>query len=269
MRFHPDILGYLEQEVQPQMKQLEDGAPQGSIIICAHNEQDVLPATLAAVAQVSTRVSLEVIGVDNASTDATGEIFAAAGVHCIDQPRKGLSYARAAGLEAARSELIFQTDADTIVPTTWIEAHRRHYQEDDGLVGVSGGIKYLGAHWSHCLYGLGEKAFTEFYALVKKRRKKCIGGANLSFKRQSVLDTGGIRLGADLGEDLILFSQIAEQGRTLIDTGPEITVGTDGRRFDTAPKMAAHTKARVMNIMRRLRYSGIFPEGQNFNDVRG
>lgn len=92
--------------------------PVYSIIIPAYNEQDYLPATLAALAQAIQPISHrgEVIVVDNNSTDATADIAGRWGARVVFEPVNQIARARNAGAAHARAAHLVFVDADTVVP---------------------------------------------------------------------------------------------------------------------------------------------------------
>lgn len=87
------------------------------IQIPCHNEAETLPAALAALPRSLPGVDLiEILIVDNASTDGTAEVARKLGVqHVVSVPIKGLARAFTTGLEAslkAGADMIVNTDAD-------------------------------------------------------------------------------------------------------------------------------------------------------------
>jgi glycosyltransferase involved in cell wall biosynthesis len=64
-----------------------------SVIVCAYNEERFLGACLISLLNQSRQPD-QIIVVNNASTDRTGEIARGTGVVVIDEPRKGLVVAR-------------------------------------------------------------------------------------------------------------------------------------------------------------------------------
>jgi glycosyltransferase involved in cell wall biosynthesis len=86
-----------------------------SVIIPCYNQAQFLPAALDSVL-AQTRPPLEVIVVDDGSTDATGaaaEGFAPR-VRLLSQAQQGIGAARNTGVAAARGELIAFLDADDL-----------------------------------------------------------------------------------------------------------------------------------------------------------
>jgi glycosyltransferase involved in cell wall biosynthesis len=97
-----------------------------SVVLCTWNRRTVLPAALNALTHQDATVPYEVIAVNNASTDRTWEVIAEAArrspdlLRCIDEPQQGLSYARNAGVRAARGDIIAFTDDDVRVSPDWV-----------------------------------------------------------------------------------------------------------------------------------------------------
>ncbi|MFP8957958.1 glycosyltransferase [Natrialbaceae archaeon A-CW3] len=60
----------------------------------------------------------------------------------------GPGWARNRGAERANGDVLLFTDADTVVPPTWVADHRRHYQRAD-VVGVGGPLDPLEAGLRH------------------------------------------------------------------------------------------------------------------------
>ena len=78
-----------------------------SVIIPAYNEEAYLPATLASINEaaatltVSSGVRVEILVVDNNSTDATATVARAAGAAVVREPKQGIARARNAGARHA------------------------------------------------------------------------------------------------------------------------------------------------------------------------
>src|SRR6266536_6323603 len=93
-----------------------------SFIIPAYNEETELPSTLGAIRAATSDLSqpLEIIVVDDASTDATPEIAEQAGARVVSIHRRQIAAARNAGARAAQGEYLFFVDADTRINKTHI-----------------------------------------------------------------------------------------------------------------------------------------------------
>jgi glycosyltransferase involved in cell wall biosynthesis len=88
-----------------------------SFIVPAHNEEDLIAATIRAIRSSAAAVdpSFEVIVVDDASTDRTAQIAAAEDARVVSVDVRQIAAARNAGAAAAKGDIFVFVDADTIV----------------------------------------------------------------------------------------------------------------------------------------------------------
>src|SRR3954465_2481787 len=112
-------------------------------IVWAYNEASYLPACLHALL-AQTRTPDEIIVVDNASTDGTGDIArAVTGVRVIHEPVRGLVVARETARLAARGDILAYLDADCRPPITWLERVERGFQRRPAAVAVTGPYRFF------------------------------------------------------------------------------------------------------------------------------
>ncbi|GJF31079.1 hypothetical protein KNE206_37790 [Kitasatospora sp. NE20-6] len=97
--------------------------PTVSVVVPCFNAARTLPACLAAIA-AQTVTPGEVVVVDDASTDTSKAVAAAAGVRVIDQPHnRGVSAARNRGAAETTGAVLFYVDADVaLAPDALAEA---------------------------------------------------------------------------------------------------------------------------------------------------
>jgi poly-beta-1,6-N-acetyl-D-glucosamine synthase len=104
---------------QPPLRDSNPAVPV-TVVIAARNEAERIQETIAYVAGQDYAGPIEVLVVDNGSTDGTrtvAEAFGAATgqpVRCISEPRPGKSHALNTGLAAVGTELVITLDADTL-----------------------------------------------------------------------------------------------------------------------------------------------------------
>ena len=102
-------------------------APVCSVVIATYNRSSDLRDTLHSVAALVSRVSWEVIVVDNNSTDDTRRVVAECAasfpvrLQYQFERQQGRSPALNAGIRAARGEIIVTTDDDVRVPPDWLD----------------------------------------------------------------------------------------------------------------------------------------------------
>jgi glycosyltransferase involved in cell wall biosynthesis len=118
-----------------------------SAIVCAHNEAQYLAPCLHSLLAQS-RLPDEIIVINNASSDATGDIARRVpGVRVIDEPRKGLVVARESGRLAATGDVLVYLDADCRAPLTWLDRVERKFAARPRLLALSGPYRYYDWNW--------------------------------------------------------------------------------------------------------------------------
>ena len=96
---------------EPGMLSKEAAKPLVSIIIACFNQGQFLPESISSV-HSQEYDPLEVIVVNDGSTDETSAVAKASGVRLIEQSNRGLAAARNAGLMAASGKFVVFLDAD-------------------------------------------------------------------------------------------------------------------------------------------------------------
>lgn len=111
-----------------------------SIIIPAYNAGHTLGDCLEALCAQSTKsaLSIEIIVVDNGSTDHTAAVANQYPVGLVSETRKGTSWARNAGIEASSGRLICFTDADCVPTADWVEKITAPLLNDQSIIGAKG-----------------------------------------------------------------------------------------------------------------------------------
>lgn len=212
-----------------------------SIVIPAHNEKLSLAATISAALNQDYH-DYEVIVVDNASTDMTYEIARsfkgnASGsptINVVQEPRKGLLWARECGRRAATGQIIANIDADCLPHKNWLAQGVGHL-ERTGAAAVTGPYDYYDGDLMFRKFSLLSQRFGYRFmnALLQIRLLRMgaimIGGNNLI--RADVLERmGGYNTSILFyGEDVDTAKRVARYGRVLF--APDFTIKTSARRF--------------------------------------
>lgn len=103
-----------------------------SIIIPAKNEEQYLPLCLESIKQLEySQDSVEVIVVDNGSTDRTREIAQSFGVKILQDNTKNVAGLRNIGAIAARGEILAFLDADCMVAPDWLLKASRYFDDQE------------------------------------------------------------------------------------------------------------------------------------------
>ncbi len=123
-----------------------------SIIICTRNRSHAVAASLASVAtaaQACGNLDIELVVVDNASTDETHAVVeawaksVALPVRLVREDRKGLAVSRNTGVRAARGAVLAFTDDDCRLAPDYLRVLHGVFARDAGMV-VRGGRVNLG-----------------------------------------------------------------------------------------------------------------------------
>jgi glycosyltransferase involved in cell wall biosynthesis len=196
-----------------------------SVIIPAFNEEkEIGPCLRAVLAQDYPAEGYEVIVVDNASTDRTAYIVRTGfpSVILVQETRQGIAYARMAGIQAAKNEIIASTDADSLVPALWLARMAACYVDPE-VVAVGGTFYYSGEKkWLH-------KANDGIN--LTYQNGKHFPGANISFRKAAYEACGGYSPKINVGDDYDISRKLARIGRLI--TLKDNAVITSPRRFSS------------------------------------
>lgn len=212
-----------------------------TVIICTYNRAPVLEGTLESYSKLTEANDkrIELIIVDNNSTDATAEIAVAAqsaiaGLRYFHEARQGLSHARNRGIEESRGAIIAFADDDVFFDTDWANAIIREFDlhpEADALGGRSTPVFEGGRPaWlqDEYLVFYGDTGFGDQLRWLDFPEHPY--GLNMAFRRR-VFETVGFfdanlgRIKASLlsGEESDLFERIHAVGlRTLYSPKPHL-----------------------------------------------
>ena len=119
---------------------MTDLEKKATIIICTCNRARSLKRTLDSFFSIYRQPLVEVLVVDNNSTDDTKDVclgYKSQGVKYLYQPVIGLSHARNFGLEHMDRDIAIFVDDDVIFRSGWLENLLLPFEHDD--VGVVGG----------------------------------------------------------------------------------------------------------------------------------
>jgi len=188
-----------------------------SIVVPAYNEEKYIGDCLQSIAANRTDDILEIIVIDNASTDATAataERFP--GVRVMREPQKGLTRARQHGLMEAKGDLIAYLDADTRMPPGWVARVEKEFARRPKMVSLSGPFHYydLPPFKKFLAEGLWFLTAMPTYWLIGFM----VLGANFVAKREALLQIGGFDTTiAFYGEDTNIAWRLSKAGAVRFD----------------------------------------------------
>jgi cellulose synthase/poly-beta-1,6-N-acetylglucosamine synthase-like glycosyltransferase len=190
---------------------LQDDWPSITVVICAYNAEDTLDECLSHTSALDYP-GLEVIVVDDGSTDATADIAARhprVQLHAIEHG--GLSVARNEGFKAATGAIVAYLDADAYPSPEW--PYYLSLAFDSRQVGGAGGPNVpppadpIGAHrvaWS---------PGGPVHVLVADDRAEHVPGCNMAFWRDLLVEIGGFDpIYTSAGDDVDVCWKVLDRG---------------------------------------------------------
>lgn len=183
-----------------------------SIVIPAYNEEKNIAKCLQAIKAQDYTGEIEIIVVDNNSSDNTAAIASQEGATVVLEKQAGVIFAREAGTRVARGQIIVQTDADTYFEVNWLSNIMAAFAKYPEAVAVIGSFKFFDGPWwgkafSGLLFGITD--------LVHRLTKRMIyiPGANTAFKKEhwhgynTKLDQGG--------DEVALLKDLRKEGKII------------------------------------------------------
>ncbi len=111
--------------------------PSVSVVIPCLNDAGPLEACLQTLGAQTCR-PLEIIVVDNGSTDSSASVARRHGAILIREPAGGIAAAASTGYDQAVGEVIARCDADSLLPVSWIQQISTTFGEDSTLGALTG-----------------------------------------------------------------------------------------------------------------------------------
>jgi len=240
-------------EIKEKLKDKKRPEPLASVVVIAYNEEKRLLSCLWSLAETKTEFPIEIIGIDNISTDRTSDVFKSVGLKYFTETNKGPGFARDRGQNEAKGKYYFCIDSDTMYPPDYIDTHLKQLMKP-GIVATSSLWSYVPdkdfpRYWM-CFYELLRNIHLRIQS--RKRPELCVRGMtfayNTDFGRQV-----GYRLDIIRGEDGSMALGLKKYGKIKFITGKRakvitstVTLRQDGSVFNAL-------KVRIVKAFKHLR----------------
>lgn len=206
-----------------------------SFVIPAYNEERTVAACIEAIQTEAGRTSndVEILVVNNASTDRTRTVAEEAGARVIDEPRKGLARVRQTGFEHSSGEIVANIDADVLIPLGWLDIVIVRFARDPDLVALSGPFVYHDLSLpsriaTRLFYWAGY--FVSKVGTLFTGRGAMLQGGNFVIRRSALEKAGGFNTAISFyGEDIDAAQRMYTQGR--VEWNFRLWVNASGRRL--------------------------------------
>ncbi|MDR6806149.1 glycosyltransferase involved in cell wall biosynthesis [Dyadobacter sp. BE34] len=234
------------QALRERISRFKDETPEVSVVIPAWNEENNIYRTLSSLSASNTRYKVEIIVVNNNSTDGTQKVLDTLGVRNYLQTVQGTPFARQMGLDHARGKFHLCADSDTFYPPDWIDLMVEPMAKNADITGVYGNYAFMppAGHGRTGLW-LYEK-FAGLMIQIRKKNREYLNvyGFNMGFVTEVGRRTGGFKVSGSrvyaniVGSD---FQNEAEDGRMALNLKKEGEL-----------KQVTSSKATVFTSPRRL-----------------
>lgn len=189
--------------------------PQLSVIMPVRNGAETIAESLDSLLQQTLR-DLEVIVVDDGSTDATPEILTDYGnrdsrIRVLRRVPAGIVSALRAGVDASQTPLVARLDADDLAYSTRLEQQRDCFQRQPDLVLLGTAVDVI--NWrGDCL---GKIDYPESHASLKQEmtKRNPLIHSTIMMRRSAYDRVGGYRTALQMAEDYDLWCRLSEVGQ--------------------------------------------------------
>jgi len=233
-----------------------------SIVVPARNEEERLPRCLAALCCQSLS-DFELIVVDSASTDRTGEVARDFGARVVRVEEPGVARARQAGFEEAQGEIIVSTDADAIPSSDWLERLVAPFCDPE-VVGTFGTLHFTRGG---LLSEVGHALFSVFQRANYHSGRPLFCGPNFAVSKGAFHTVDGFKRGDGYpgeAEDVRLALKIREMGKIVFLHDLPMVVSVRNLEKGRALRYTIHhigVYFRVCWLERLTRKKGILSQG--------
>lgn len=232
--------------------------PSISVVIPAYNEEKYITSCLTSITKQTFNNPYEIIVVDNNSTDSTAAIAKKFTTKVYKEKNKGYAHAMNAAVRYAKAPIIAVTDADCIVPPTWLETMYAAFEKYPDVVGISGPfILYDASQLTKAVLRITNIVAPKLFIVS-------LIGMNMAYQKSACIAVGGYDPKATPQADTQFGLKLKKQGRLLFLK--HNIVQSSARRF-TSPHIALYEYVtRTLNVP-ALKISGktIF---RTMNDYR-
>ncbi|SDD80607.1 Glycosyl transferase family 2 [Dyadobacter soli] len=234
------------QALRERISRFKEETPEVSVVIPAWNEENNIYRTLSSLSASSTRYKVEIVVVNNNSTDGTQNVLDTLGVRNYLQTVQGTPFARQMGLDNARGKFHLCADSDTFYPPDWIDLMVEPMAKSAGVTGVYGNYAFIPPDGQGRLGLWFYEKFAGLMIQIRKKNREYLNvyGFNMGFVTEVGRRTGGFRVSGQrvyaniVGSD---FQNEAEDGRMALNLKKEGDL-----------KQVTSSKATVFTSPRRL-----------------
>lgn len=252
------------EEVRGKLAGRQNDEPLVTVALIAHNEATHLLGCLWSLCENRTDFPIEIITVNNNSTDETEKVLKELGARYYNESQKGPGHARQCGLNHARGKFHVCIDSDTLYPPHYIETHVRELMKP-GVVATFGLWSFM-TDKNHSRTGLWlYENLRDIHLRIQavKRPELCVRGMAFSF-RTELARKFGFRTDIIRGEDGSLALAMKPHGKLIFITDRKARVLTSNSTINADGSLMNSFKIRIMKAIKGI--TGLFTQKKEYED---
>jgi len=229
------MVGFASKVVQKMMRQYGlfdsiDENPSVTVVIPAFNEAGYIRSAVESALNQEYKGGVDVVVIDDGSTDGTGDIAGKAGAKVYKTKKSGVSAARNYGMHRANSDMVIFMDADSEMPRNAIEravdSARKGY--------VAGSFSKSSGDPMDDLFNTCTNTVRSMLTPLRNifESLPLSGSGPLIYVRKDIAESNGIRFNEKYktNEDSTFLTEMSECGS--VDFISDVTVKTSPRRSE-------------------------------------
>ena len=251
-------------KVKRQLKERQNDSPLVSVVLIAHNEERHLISCIWSLSENHCHFPIEIIAVNNNSTDKTEEVLKSLGVTYYNETKKGPGYARQCGLDHAKGKYHICIDADTLYPPHYIETHVKYLMNPK--VACTFSLWSFMVDERHSRFGLWcYEGLRDIYLRLQaiQRPELCVRGMAFSFNTE-IGRRFGFRTDIIRGEDGSLALAMKPYGKIVFITSRKARVLTSNGTLNSEGSLIDNIWIRVIKALKEI--TGLFIKKTAYKD---
>lgn len=238
-------------DLKSRIARFSSETPDISVVIPAWNEENNIFRAVSSIAASNTSFKVEILVINNNSTDGTQKVLEELGIRNYLQPEQGTPHARQMGLDKARGQYHLCADCDTFYPPDWINLMVKPMQQNAKIMGVYGRYSFIPPEGKSRFGLFLYEIITGILIRIRQKNSEYLNvlGFNMGFVTETGRHPNGFKVTQsrkfDNAADSDYFVDEAEDGRMALHLKKK------GRL-----QLIKHPKARVFTSPRRLLYDG-------------
>ncbi len=238
-------------DLKQRIKKFQSDHPLVSVVIPAWNEADNIFRTLSSLAASTSTQAVEIVVINNNSTDDTQKVLDELGVRNYFESKQGTSHARQCGLDNAKGKIHLCADSDTFYPPQWIDLMIKPMLNNENIKGVYGRYAFIPpegvSRFSMWIY----ERIVGILVRIRMRKREYLNvmGFTMGLVAEIGRTTGGFKV-----QDVRVFNN-TKDSKYFTEESEDGTMALNLQKKGKL-RLVSHSKATVITSSRRIVFDG-------------